>query len=211
MQEDIHMAVTSVLSRKGIIERKLMKSNKEEPFQDGNVFQRTSTHLIKHYTNRRQRIFRENVRDDFWEGPELTKDGQESQLKRHEFEHFRQIKGAKALQYSVDFKDQMLLMQAQENESSFWMKNSRLFLQVEQGFTNNVDEYVDESTENEFALNVESHFLKLMNVMHSNSDEMIGPTSQYHVHRPAIHTEDPNLDEARALIRLENIHLRSIS
>ncbi|GJT10706.1 hypothetical protein Tco_0857748 [Tanacetum coccineum] len=90
------------------------------------------------------------------------------------------------------FKDKMLLMQAQENGAVLDEEQS-LFLAGEQII--NFDEDVDNSPENDLALNMS---LKLMNVMHSTLMLMRVP-----LHRPCSwqisHLNDQSTDEGRPL------------
>ncbi|GJW68100.1 hypothetical protein Tco_0122524 [Tanacetum coccineum] len=96
------------------------------------------------------------------------------------------------------FKDKMLLMQAQENGAVLDEEQS-LFLAGEQ--VTNVDDDVDDSHENDLALNVD-HIFEADECDAFDFDVDKGPTSQT-MFMANITSEDPINDEAGTIIRLE--------
>ncbi|GJY46273.1 retrovirus-related pol polyprotein from transposon TNT 1-94 [Tanacetum coccineum] len=100
----------------------------------------------------------------------------------------RECPRPKRLQDSDYFKDKMLLMQAQESGAVLDEEQS-LFLAGEQ--VTNVDDDVDDSPENDLALNVDHIFEA--NAFDSDVDE--GPTSQT-MFMANLTSEDPIYDEA---------------
>ncbi|GKA31058.1 retrovirus-related pol polyprotein from transposon TNT 1-94 [Tanacetum coccineum] len=103
----------------------------------------------------------------------------------------RECPRPKRLQDSNYFKDKMLLMQAQENGAVLDEEQS-LFLAGEQ--VTNVDDDVDDSTENDLALNVD-HIFEADECDAFDSDVDEGPTSQT-MFMANLTSEDPIYDEA---------------
>ncbi|GJT38014.1 retrovirus-related pol polyprotein from transposon TNT 1-94 [Tanacetum coccineum] len=103
----------------------------------------------------------------------------------------RECPRPKRLQDSNYFKDKMLLMQAQENGAVLDEEQS-LFLAGEQ--VTNVDDDVDDSTENDLALNVD-HIFEADECDAFDSDVDEGPTSQT-MFMASLTSEDPIYDEA---------------
>ncbi|GJZ17584.1 retrovirus-related pol polyprotein from transposon TNT 1-94 [Tanacetum coccineum] len=103
----------------------------------------------------------------------------------------RECPRPKRLQDSGYFKDKMLLMQAQENGAVLDEEQS-LFLAGEQ--VTNVDDDVDDSTENDLALNVD-HIFEADECDAFDSDVDEGPTSQT-MFMASLTSEDPIYDEA---------------
>ncbi|GJZ09968.1 retrovirus-related pol polyprotein from transposon TNT 1-94 [Tanacetum coccineum] len=103
----------------------------------------------------------------------------------------RECPRPKRLQDSDYFKDKMLLMQAQENGAVLDEEQS-LFLAGEQ--VTNVDDDVDDSTENDLALNVD-HIFEADECDAFDSDVDEGPTSQT-MFMASLTSEDPIYDEA---------------
>ncbi|GJR98681.1 retrovirus-related pol polyprotein from transposon TNT 1-94 [Tanacetum coccineum] len=115
------------------------------------------------------------------------------------------INHAGQIQDSDYFKDKMLLMQAQESGAVLDEEQS-LFLAGEQ--VTNVDDDVDDSTENDLALNVD-HIFEADECDAFDSDvDGVGPTSTDHVHAN-LTSERSNLHEARDIICLD-FHLSNI-
>ncbi|GJW32322.1 retrovirus-related pol polyprotein from transposon TNT 1-94 [Tanacetum coccineum] len=103
----------------------------------------------------------------------------------------RECPRPKRLQDSDYFKDKMLLMQAQENGAVLDEEQS-LFLAGEQ--VTNADDDVDDSTENDLALNVD-HIFEADECDAFDSDVDEGPTSQT-MFMASLTSEDPIYDEA---------------
>ncbi|GJR00792.1 retrovirus-related pol polyprotein from transposon TNT 1-94 [Tanacetum coccineum] len=103
----------------------------------------------------------------------------------------RECPRPKRLQDSDYFKDKMLLMQAQESGAVLDEEQS-LFLAGEQ--VTNVDDDVDDSTENDLALNVD-HIFEADECDAFDSDVDEGPTSQT-MFMANLTSEDPIYDEA---------------
>ncbi|GJX61615.1 retrovirus-related pol polyprotein from transposon TNT 1-94 [Tanacetum coccineum] len=103
----------------------------------------------------------------------------------------RECPRPKRLQDSDYFKDKMLLMQAQENGAVLDEEQS-LFLAGEQ--VTNVDNDVDDSPENDLALNVD-HVFEADECDAFDSDVDEGPTSQT-MFMASLTSEDPIYDEA---------------
>ncbi|GJV68662.1 retrovirus-related pol polyprotein from transposon TNT 1-94, partial [Tanacetum coccineum] len=103
----------------------------------------------------------------------------------------RECPRPKRLQDSDYFKDKMLLMQAQESGAVLDEEQS-LFLAGEQ--VTNVDDDVDDSPENDLALNVD-HIFEADECNAFNSDVDEGPTSQT-MFMSNLTSEDPIYDEA---------------
>ncbi|GJZ83798.1 retrovirus-related pol polyprotein from transposon TNT 1-94 [Tanacetum coccineum] len=103
----------------------------------------------------------------------------------------RECPRPKRLQDSDYFKDKMLLMQAQENGAVLDEEQS-LFLAGEQ--VTNVDDDVDDSLENDLALNVD-HIFEADECDAFDSDVDEGPTSQT-MFMANLTSEDPIYDEA---------------
>ncbi|GJS01160.1 retrovirus-related pol polyprotein from transposon TNT 1-94 [Tanacetum coccineum] len=103
----------------------------------------------------------------------------------------RECPRPKRLQDSNYFKDKMLLMQAQENGAVLDEEQS-LFLAGEQ--VTNVDDDVDDSTENDLALNVD-HIFEADECDAFDSDVDEGPISQT-MFMASLTSEDPIYDEA---------------
>ncbi|GJU84733.1 retrovirus-related pol polyprotein from transposon TNT 1-94 [Tanacetum coccineum] len=103
----------------------------------------------------------------------------------------RECPRPKRLQDSDYFKDKMLLMQAQENGAVLDEEQS-LFLAGEQ--VTNVDDDVDDSPENDLALNVD-HVFEADECDAFDSDVDEGPTSQT-MFMANLTSEDPIYDEA---------------
>ncbi|GKB28295.1 retrovirus-related pol polyprotein from transposon TNT 1-94 [Tanacetum coccineum] len=103
----------------------------------------------------------------------------------------RECPRPKRLQDSDYFKDKMLLMQAQENGAVLDEEQSS-FLAGEQ--VTNVDDDVDDSTENDLALNVD-HIFEADECDAFDSDVDEGPTSQT-MFMASLTSEDPIYDEA---------------
>ncbi|GJR80826.1 retrovirus-related pol polyprotein from transposon TNT 1-94 [Tanacetum coccineum] len=104
----------------------------------------------------------------------------------------RECPRPKRLQDSDYFKDKMLLMQAQESGAVLDEEQS-LFLAGEQ--VTNVDDDVDDSHENDLALNVD-HIFEADECDAFDSDVDEGPTSQT-MFMANLTSEDPIYDEAR--------------
>ncbi|GJV10062.1 retrovirus-related pol polyprotein from transposon TNT 1-94 [Tanacetum coccineum] len=112
----------------------------------------------------------------------------------------RECPRPKRLQDSDYFKDKMLLMQAQENGAVLDEEQS-LFLAGEQ--VTNVDDDVDDSTENDLALNVDHIFeADECDAFDSDVDEV--PTSQT-MFMASLTSEDPIYDKAKAIHNDSNI------
>ncbi|GJS64338.1 integrase, catalytic region, zinc finger, CCHC-type containing protein [Tanacetum coccineum] len=103
----------------------------------------------------------------------------------------RECPRPKRLQDSDYFKEKMLLMQAQESGAVLDEEQS-LFLAGEQ--VTNVDDDVDDSTENDLALNVD-HIFEADECDAFDSDVDEGPTSQT-MFMASLTSEDPIYDEA---------------
>ncbi|GKD26754.1 retrovirus-related pol polyprotein from transposon TNT 1-94, partial [Tanacetum coccineum] len=103
----------------------------------------------------------------------------------------RECPRPKRLQDSDYFKDKMLLMQAQESGAVLDEEQS-LFLAGEQ--VTNVDDDVDDSTENDLALNVD-HIFEADECDAFDSDVDEGPTSQT-MFMASLTSEDPIYNEA---------------
>ncbi|GJT17091.1 hypothetical protein Tco_0875797 [Tanacetum coccineum] len=153
--------------------------------------------LINHYTDAKD--IWENVKM-ILEGSELTKDDRESQL-YDEYEHFRQIKGEGIQGYYEQsygastgncfwfhdvVEDTMRLIK----EAPFQRNNAR----GNGGKGYSVDDDVDDSHENDLALNVD-HIFEADECDAFDSDVDEGPTSQT-MFMASLTSEDPIYDEA---------------
>ncbi|GJS54629.1 hypothetical protein Tco_0627991 [Tanacetum coccineum] len=170
--------------------------------------------LINHYTDAKD--IWENLNSKFREQHvaewsrfitevKLNRGGNGSEVAGNVGAHrHRECPRPKRLQDSDYFKDKMLLMQAQESGAVLDEEQS-LFLAGEQ--VTNVDDDVDDSPENDLALNVDHIFeADECDAFDSDVDECLP------LHKPCswqnLTSVDPIYDEAGAIIRLELIHLR---
>ncbi|GJW31355.1 retrovirus-related pol polyprotein from transposon TNT 1-94, partial [Tanacetum coccineum] len=160
--------------------------------------------LINHYIDAKD--IWENMKM-ILEGSELTKDDRESQL-YDEFEHFRQIKGETIQGYYVrftklinDMRNIKMTMSRMQLNSKFvnnmlpeW---SRFITEVKLNRgeqVTNVDDDVDDSPENDLALNVD-HIFEADECDAFDSDVDEGPTSQT-MFMANLTSEDPIYNEA---------------
>ncbi|GJZ87468.1 hypothetical protein Tco_0659078 [Tanacetum coccineum] len=204
----------------------IMKSIKEGPFQMGTVsdvitggtegaVQQVQYVLesLKKLSAEEKERYKADIRGNniLLQGSELTKDDRESQL-YDEFEHFRQIKGETIQGYyrrKLRFKMSVKIQsnnQGRHFRETMQEEMYKLVLDEEQSLflageqVTNVDDDVDDSQENDLALNVD-HIFEADECDAFDSDVDEGPHfTQVHAN---LTSEDPIYEEAGPSYELE--------